>query len=132
MQFRTLQYAVPGAGDSTSAAELIVSVFAGGDGGPLEGNITRWAGQFRTDDGQSATPVRSEKEIDGMKIILVELKGAYMAMGSPAPKSDSMQLAAIIQAPGRNVFIRLVGPAKTVEAQRANWTALVDGLKKTS
>ena len=42
MQFRTLQYAVPGEGDSTKGAELIVSVFVAGDGGPLEANITRW------------------------------------------------------------------------------------------
>lgn len=130
MQFRTLQYAVPGDGDSTSSAELVVSVFAGNDGGPIESNITRWAGQFRTAEGGPATPKREEKEIDGMKVILVELAGSYMAMGAAGPRPDTLQLAAIIRAPNNNIFIRLVGPTKTVEANRESWNALVAGLKR--
>jgi hypothetical protein len=130
MQFRTLQYAVPGEGDSTTSAELVVSVFAGNDGGPIESNITRWAGQFRTAEGGPATPKREEKEIDGMKVILVELAGAYMAMGAAGPRPDTLQLAAIIRAPNNNIFIRLVGPSKTVEANREAWNALVAGLKR--
>ena len=42
MQFRTLQYSVPGAGDSTKQAELIVSVFVDGDGGPLDANMHQY------------------------------------------------------------------------------------------
>lgn len=131
MQFRTLQYTVPAAGDSKETAELIVSLFAGGDGGPLEQNITRWASQFRGPDGKAVTPKLEEKEVDGMKITLVELKGAFMAMGSPAPKEGTLQLGAIIRAEGRNVFLRLNGPEKTVEGERANWDKLIAGLKHT-
>jgi hypothetical protein len=51
MQFRTLQYAVPAPGESSGSAELIVSVFLEGDGGPTETNIDRWVGQFRSAEG---------------------------------------------------------------------------------
>lgn len=129
MQFRTLQYAVPAAGDSKDAAELVISLFMGADGGPIEGNITRWANQFRDAEGKAASPKVEEKEIDGMKVTLVELKGAYMAMGAPAPKEGTLQLGAIVRAEGRSVFIRLNGPEKTVEAERANWDKLIAGLK---
>jgi hypothetical protein len=127
MQFRTLQYSVPQEGTSTNAAELVVSVFLEGDGGPLEGNIARWAGQFRTPEG-SATPKRSERTVNGLQVILVELAGDYMAMGAPGPKKDFMQLGAIVRAPGRNVFLRLVGPKETVEKERGAWDALIAGL----
>jgi hypothetical protein len=51
-----------------------------------------------------------------------------MAMGAPAPKKDSLQLAAIVQAEGRNVFFRLVGPKETVEANREAFNKMIDGL----
>ena len=51
-----------------------------------------------------------------------------MAMGAPAPKANTLQLAAIVQAEGRNVFFRLVGPKETVEANRAAFDAMVEGL----
>jgi hypothetical protein len=52
MQFRALQYAVPApAGSGAGAAELVFSVFAAGDGGPIEPNVQRWINQFRAEDG---------------------------------------------------------------------------------
>ena len=127
MQFRTLQYAVAGEVDSTKAAELIVSVFLAGDGGPIDANITRWKGQFRVGDAP-AEPKVSDKESGPMKVKFVDLEGDYLAMGAAAPKQGFAQIAAIVQAPGRNVFFRLVGPKDTVEANRADFMRLIDGL----
>jgi hypothetical protein len=128
MQFRTLQYAVPGAADSTGSAELIFSLFKAGDGGPIESNITRWSGQFRTAEGGASTPARSERTVAGLKVTLVENRGGYVPMGAPAPRPGYAQLGAIVEAPGRNVFIRLVGPEATVDANRAAFEAMLDGL----
>jgi hypothetical protein len=127
MQFRTLQYAVAGEGDSTKAAELIISVFMAGDGGPLDANITRWKGQFRVGDA-APEPKLSDKEIGPLKVKFVELEGDYMAMGAPAPRKDFLQLGAIVEAPGRNVFFRLIGPKETVESNRADFMKMIDGL----
>jgi len=127
MQFRTLQYAVAGEVDSTKAAELVISVFVAGDGGPLDANITRWKGQFRVGDS-SPEPKVSDKEIGPLKVKFVELEGDYMAMGAAAAKRDFSQIGAIVQAPGRNVFFRLIGPKETVEANRADFMKMIDGL----
>lgn len=127
MQFRTLQYAVAGEGDSTKAAELVISVFMAGDGGPLDANITRWKGQFRVGDA-APEPKLSDKEIGPLKVKFVELEGDYMAMGAPAPRKDFLQLGAIVEAPGRNVFFRLIGPKETVEANRTDFMKMIDGL----
>lgn len=126
VQFRTLQYAVPGDGDSTKGAELVVSLFVG-DGGPVEANVTRWRNQFRQGDAPPE-PKRSSKVIGPLKVEFVELEGDYLAMGAPGPKSDHLQLAAIVLAEGRSVFFRLVGPKETVERSRADFMKLVDGL----
>ena len=127
VQFRTLQYAVAGDGDSTNSAELVVSVFLAGDGGPLEANIDRWRGQFRNGDAAPEAK-RASKEIGPLKVEFIELEGDYIAMGAPAPKKGFLQLAAIVQADGRNVFFRLIGPKETVEANRADFMKMIDGL----
>ena len=98
-----------------------------GDGGPLDANIERWRGQFRKNN-EPVEAKRSSKEVGPLKVEFVELEGDFMAMGAPAPKKESLQLAAIVQAEGRNVFFRLVGPKETVEANRESFNKLIDGL----
>lgn len=130
MQFRTLQYSVPGpGGEDGGAAEFVVSLFAGGDGGPIDANIERWVRQFRSADGGPITPVRDELTVAGMTVTLIELKGAYQGMGAAAPRPGQMQLGAIVQAPGRNVFLRLNGPERTVEMHRQDFRAMIDGMR---
>ena len=128
MQFRALQYAVPAIGVNSPAAELVFSVFAGGEGGPVEANVTRWANQFREGDG-AAQAKRSVREVAGMKVHLIESVGAYMGMGAAAPRPGYMQLGAIVEAPGRNVFMKIVGPQATVESNRAAFEAMLAGMK---
>lgn len=125
MQFRALQYSVPGAGDSKDAAEL---VFNQDIGGGVEGNVNRWKGQFTGPNGAAAEPKVETKKIGDLEITIVELRGAYAGMGMPGPREGTLQLGAIINGAGRNVFIRLNGPEKTVEAERANWQKMIDGI----
>lgn len=130
MQFRALQYAVPApAGAGTGAAELVFSVFASGDGGPIEPNVQRWIGQFRGEDGAAAPAQRSERTIAGMPVILLELAGAYQGMGAAAPRPGMKQLGAVIQAPDRTVYVRLVGPAATVDSAKGAFSAMMDGMR---
>lgn len=130
MQFRALQYAVPApASGGAGAAELVFSVFAAGDGGPIEPNVQRWIGQFRGEDGAAAPAQRSERTIAGMPVILLELAGAYQGMGAAAPRPGMKQLGAVIQAPDRTVYVRLVGPAVTVDSAKDAFNAMMDGMR---
>jgi hypothetical protein len=128
MQFRALQYAVPAQGVNAPAAELVFSVFAGTDGGPVDANLDRWAMQFREGQG-AAESKRAESQVNGMKVWRIESVGAYMGMGAAAPRPGYMQLGAIAEAPGRKVFMKLVGPQATVESNRAAFEAMVAGAK---
>ena len=125
MRFRTLQYQVPGKVAGEGAAELVFSLFVGSDGGPTDMNIQRWAGQFRTKEGVASTPELGTIEGDGFTVKTVETVGSYQAMGAPAPRTGQRQLGAIVEAPGRRVFIRLVGPETTVAAARENFASMI-------
>ena len=129
MRFRTLQYQVPGKVSGDGAAELVFSLFLGGDGGPTDMNIDRWAGQFRTSDGEASTPIMGEVVGEGFTAQTVETVGSYQAMGAPAPRAGQRQLGAIVEAPGRRVFIRLVGPDSTVEAVREEFAQMLANAK---
>lgn len=127
MRFRTLQYEVPGRGDS-GAAELVFSLFNGTDGGPTDMNIDRWIGQFRGPDGGAAEAMTSTADVGGLTVHRMETRGDYQAMGQPAPRTGQMQFGAIVEAPGRRVFVRVVGPEATVEAARDDFERLLEGV----
>jgi hypothetical protein len=129
LPFRSSQYIVPARDGSGAAAEFIVSLFAPGDGGTRESNIARWTGQFRTAEGEAVQPVVSTRTVEGIEVTLIELKGSYQGMSGPS-KQGQMQLGAIFETEGGMTFLRLLGPEKTVEAHRAEWDAVIAGLKK--
>ena len=119
--FRTLQYEVPAVVAGDNSATLVFSQFIGTDGGPTDLNIDRWVGQFSSEDGSPVEPVLDSMVGDGFNVELVETEGAYRGMGAPAPTAGQRQLGAIVEAPGRRIFIRLVGPDSTVDAARVEF-----------
>lgn len=115
---RTLQYTVPGR-DGAEAADLVFGLYFAREGGPTELNIDRWNRQFLDEEGRPTTPVSREQfELD-VPVLIVEHRGRYLQMGAAAPRDGMMQLAAVVEAPMRRVFVRLIGPEATVEANRA-------------
>lgn len=124
--FRTLQYTVPG---SAGASDLIVSAFPKGDGGDLEANVTRWRGQFVAADGREAPMTRRDLQVSGMPVTRLDFAGTFQGgMGQPS-REGVRQLAAIVQAPDQTLFMRLIGPAESVEAARADFEAMIDGAR---
>ena len=128
MRFRTLQYDVPSRPGSGGAAEIVFSLFRGSDGGPTDMNIGRWVGQFRDADGEPVEASVTTKEIGSLTVTRVETAGSYQSMGAAAPRTGQAQIGAIIQAPGRRVFVRLVGPEGTVLASKEAFDAMLDGV----
>lgn len=118
MQFRTLQFTVPGR-DGGDAADLVFSLFFDREGGPTELNVDRWNRQFLDAEGQPTTPVQRQDFEFEMPVLFVEHRGRYLQMGAAAPRGGHVQLAGVIEAPKRRVFVRLVGAEATVEANRA-------------
>ncbi len=98
--------------------ELVIFFFGAGQGGGTQANIDRWIGQF---EGTPESKTE-EKEMGGKKITLLTAKGTYLeSMGGPfsgnkTPKPDYTMLAAILPSEQGDVFLKLTGPTKSVEA----------------
>lgn len=139
-EFRLAQYQVPTASGDQAASLFIVFHFGGGQGGGVEDNMRRWIGMLRQPDGSDSAAVakRSVQSRGGLKISALDVSGTYMERPFPAspqatPRPGYRMLAAVVEIAGENpegpYFLRLVGPAKTVEAARPGWEALLASLK---
>lgn len=113
-----------------------------GAGGSVEANIDRWAAQFSQPDGSSTREKLKTKKlkVEGQDVTLVDISGTYDDKPAPQVPGPGVQrenyrmLAAIIQThegdrPTGNYFIKLYGPAKTVEAQDPKFVKMIEELK---
>lgn len=129
---RVVTYMIPAAEGEAEGAECAISYFGGGAaGGDVESNFDRWSSQFEG----SPAPVRSDQEVDGMKVAKVEINGTYLAPSGPmmesAGKKESFRLlGAIVEAPEGKLFFKLTGPVKTVTMATGEFDALVASVKK--
>ncbi|MDB4975559.1 MAG: hypothetical protein JWN48_3900 [Myxococcaceae bacterium] len=127
---RVAEYGLKG----TPQAELGVFYFGADQGGTVEANMTRWVGQFTQADGSATKPKRSEREIQGVKVSLVEASGMFgggMAMPAapiPTAKPDAKLLGAIAKGPEGSVFFKLTGPKAALEEARGAFNALIDSI----
>jgi hypothetical protein len=122
---RKATYIVPKAAGDAEDGELSVSAA----GGALDANIDRWRGQFE----ENPEAKKSDKEVNGLKVTVVELAGTFkgggpMMGGGGEPKKDWMMLAAIVPTSPQMHFFKLTGPKKTVEAARADFDVLVGSI----
>ncbi len=127
---RVATYAIPAAPGAT-AGECAVYFFGRDQGGSVDANIDRWAGQFQ---GVPA-PVRVTQPIAGLKVTAVEIRGTYLAAGGPATKPrermpDAELLGAAVQGPSGPVFFKCVGPRETMRAERYAFDAMIGSVHR--
>ncbi|MCC6676423.1 MAG: hypothetical protein IT436_04705 [Phycisphaerales bacterium] len=125
-QMRLAEIQVPDASGDPSKACVIAFSTAGGD---VQSNITRWAGQMLDASGQPPKPETTTRDVNGLKVHTVELKGSYQGMGE-TPKPDWMLRGAIVESASGLLFVKMTGPAAAMEAAKANWNAMIDGIQK--
>jgi hypothetical protein len=114
-------YELPKVEGDAENADLAVSHFPGMRDIPFDANVSRWCGQFEQPDGSSSREAVKRWELEGSKhpATVIEISGRYKAssMAGPAgaPKEDYRMLAAEIRTDGGPWYVKMVGPAKTVE-----------------
>ncbi len=128
---RAATYGVPPAEGDSEAGECAVYYFGNDQGGSVDANIERWAGQFDHPSGVD----RGTRDANGMKVSTVKIAGTYLApsgpMMMPSAKKDNYKLlGAIVEGPQGSVFFKFTGPAKTVDNASQEFDALVGSLKK--
>jgi hypothetical protein len=129
---RAATYAVPAAAGDREDAECAVFYFGQGQGGDVDANIQRWLGQFQ--EKPAAPPKPKKQTISGLPVTVIEHSGTYLAAGpmaaSGSPKSGFKLIGAIVEGPQGNVFFKLTGPAKTVDASSAGFQKMLQSMRK--
>jgi|WetSurMetagenome_2_1015567.scaffolds.fasta_scaffold30292_2 hypothetical protein len=128
---RVATYNIPPAEGDAEQGECAVFYFGDNAGGTVDANIDRWIGQFEA----TGMPARSEKEVGGMKVTLVQIAGAYLSPSGPMMQSSGKKenyrlLGAIVQGPKGAVFFKCTGPAKTIASGENEFNAMVETLSK--
>jgi hypothetical protein len=122
---RIAQYQLEGSG---GPAEMAIFYFGPGQGGGIEDNIKRWAGQFTPDSASTtetagAQVARLEKE-GGLRLALVKTEGTFdpgsMMPGQAAsgPKPDYALFGLVVEGgPEGSLFVKVTGPKATLAEQ---------------
>ncbi|HKZ77981.1 MAG TPA: hypothetical protein VJ124_06620 [Pyrinomonadaceae bacterium] len=118
---RAAQYKLPRAAGDSEDASLVLYYFGPGQGGSVSANIDRWIGQMAQPDGSSSgDKAKTESlEVNGLQVSMVDVSGTYTAEMTPGSgtrenRSDYRLRAAVIETPKGAYFVKLIGPAKTV------------------
>jgi len=130
---RAATYLVPPASGDTDGAECAIFLNIGGG---VQANIDRWIGQFSQPDGSpSAGRAKQRREtINGLGVSFVELNGTFnsggMGMGGPTtPRPGYRLLGAIVESTNGEVFFKLTGPEKTVNAAAKDFQSLIRSIR---
>lgn len=135
-QFRILQWGVPTEEGDDKAPVCYISEFPGGVGG-VDANIKRWEGEFEERDGESK---KDKLEVEGVKITVVDVTGSFkdsmgrgpFAGGKTELRKGWRTIAAMIEPEGGDKVytLKLLGPKKSVGAQREDLIAMLKSMKK--
>jgi len=113
---RVSQYRLPHAEGDAEDASLVVYYFGQGQGGSVDANLERWAGQM----GQTMEKAQKQSmTVNGLSVTLLDVTGHYSADMTPGSaekvdKPNSRLRAAVIETPNGPYFIKLVGSARTI------------------
>ena len=127
---RAASYTIPAA-PNAEAGSCGVFYFGKGQGGTVDDNLARWAGQF---EGASA-PKKGETTVAGMKVHTIAMSGTYLAPSGPAMQSQGKKpgwalSGAIVEAPDGLVFFKCVGPQATIQKAQGDIDAMIKSVVK--
>lgn len=131
---RIAEFVIPRAQGDAEDGELIVYYF-GTSAGTVDANIDRWIGQIQQPDGSSTKEKarRSSQTVNGLAVTMVDASGTYVAETSPGAtahfnKPGFRLRAAVVVTPRGPYYIKMTGPAGTLGAADAAFTAFVGSL----
>ena len=133
---RVAEFVVPKAPGDSEDAELIVYFFGAAAGGSADANIDRWIGQMQQPDGSASKDKarRDAQTINGLKVSMVDLTGTYVAEVRPGAterynKPNFRLRAAVVETPRGPYYIKMTGPAKTMDAADADFKKFLATLR---
>ena len=116
---RKAELRVPGPEGTGAAGEAIITVFhfGQGQGGTVQQNVDRWFSQFDGDD-ETKGAATAKKTIGTVPVTFARARGTFQSgiPGQPTtPLEGQALLGAILENPNGDVYVKMTGPAPTVE-----------------
>ncbi len=106
--------------------------FLGPAAGGVEANVNRWRGEMGQPPlGPAELDALPRLDVLGVKGVLVAVEGEWQGMGKP-PLAQAGLLGLVAELPDRTLFVKLVGPAEAVRAQREPFEAFCRSLEPRS
>jgi hypothetical protein len=120
-----MQYAVftlPKAAGDKEDATLTIYYFQG-QGGGVDANVKRWQGMFKAPAGENSK--KEAMKVGDVPVTTVDISGTYLFKARPfdpnaktEEKPDFRMIGVVFESKKGPYFMRLVGPAKTVEKHK--------------
>lgn len=130
---RVAEYKING---SAGPAEMAVFYFGQNQGGGMEDNIRRWAGQFTNPADPNAGAQVARIERDNLRIALVKSEGTYNpgSMGpmapAPEPKDNYALFGLVVEGgPEGSLFIRITGPKETMAENDEDFSTMAQSVR---
>ena len=116
---RKAEIYVSGPEGTGKAGEAIITVFhfGPGQGGTVQQNVDRWFGQFDGDNDAKGAATAKET-IGTVPVTFARARGTFQSgmPGQPTtPLEGQALLGAILESPNGDVYVKMTGPAPTVE-----------------
>lgn len=117
-------------GDATARLTMMAA------GGDVAANVNRWKGQFSNQPDGSFK--KESMEVGSFTVHLVDVLGTYaesmgggpFAPGKKVMRENYAMAGAILEAKsGRKFFIKLIGPAEVVKANRDDMVKMIKSVK---
>lgn len=137
-RMRVLHFVIPKEKGDKHDGEVLVFFFGKGGGGGVDANITRWKGMIAPPAGKSIDDVsKVEKTKAGeVPVTILDAAGTYTHKARPfdpnekgEKRPDYRLIGIIIESANGPYFVRITGPAKTIEANKKGIDAWVKGMK---
>jgi hypothetical protein len=132
---RVAEFVIPHVTGDAEDAELVVYYFGSG-AGTVDANIERWIGQMQQPDGTATKDKakRSSRTVNGLQVTLVDASGTYVAEMRPGAtehfnKPGFRLRAAVVETPRGPYYLKMTGPAATIGAADAAFTAFLDSIR---
>ena len=126
---RKAEIYVPGPEGTGTAGEAVVTVFhfGPGQGGTVQQNIDRWFGQFDGENDSKAA-ASAKETIGTVPVTFARARGTFQSgiPGQPTtPLEGQALIGAILESPNGDVYIKMTGPAPTVEKAEPAFVQMV-------
>ncbi len=126
---RKAELRVPGPEGTGEAGEAIVTVFhfGQGQGGTVQQNVDRWFAQFEGDEASKGADTAKET-IGTVPVTFVRARGTFQSgmPGQPTkPLAGQALLGAILESPNGDVYLKMTGPAPTVEKAEVPFVQMI-------